>query len=488
MRFHSAPVVRLADAKPMQLGHVARADGAWRLYVFADAADRPVLRLRQLCEFLASDASPIAALHAGGADPDTVIDVRAIFQQGHRDLDVGRMPAVLLPRKGSFGLIDYEKVFCPDPAAADIFDVRGRRPRDGLHGGRAPGPVRRPRAAAARPPGACGLLRRFPDRRSVSGGARPAWRSRAWGIVGALSITEVVSWGVLYYAFAAFLLPMRDDLGYSTAQLTGAYSLALAVSAAAGIAVGRYLDRRSPRGLMTLGSVAGVGLVAAWSQVDGLLAFYALWIGIGLVMATVLYEPAFVVLAKHFTAAPERRRAMTALTLVAALASFIFLPLSQALIDAYGWRDALLVLAVILAAVTVPLHALVLRPAPARARAEAAEASAEAGAVLRSLPFWALSTAFLIATLSGVATMLFAIPFLLERGHSASFAAFAVGLVGLSQIPGRLLFAPLAAWLPRPVATASVFLWIAAGIALLVGVDATARRSPGSSCWAWATA
>ena len=313
----------------------------------------------------------------------------------------------------------------------------------------------------------------------MSGGARPAWRSRAWGIVGALSITEVVSWGVLYYAFAAFLLPMRDDLGYSTAQLTGAYSLALAVSAAAGIAVGRYLDRRSPRGLMTLGSVAGVGLVAAWSQVDGLLAFYALWIGIGLVMATVLYEPAFVVLAKHFTAAPERRRAMTALTLVAALASFIFLPLSQALIDAYGWRDALLVLAVILAAVTVPLHALVLRPAPARARAEAAEASAEAGAVLRSLPFWALSTAFLIATLSGVATMLFAIPFLLERGHSASFAAFAVGLVGLSQIPGRLLFAPLAAWLPRPVATASVFLWIAAGIALLVSVDATSAALAG---------
>ena len=81
--------------------------------------------------------------------------------------------------------------------------------------------------------------------------SRPAWRSRAWSIVGALSVTETVSWGILYYAFAAFLLPMRDDLGFSTAQLTGAYSLALAVSAAAGIAVGRYLDRHSPRALMT---------------------------------------------------------------------------------------------------------------------------------------------------------------------------------------------------------------------------------------------
>jgi predicted MFS family arabinose efflux permease len=230
---------------------------------------------------------------------------------------------------------------------------------------------------------------------------------------------------------------------------------------------------------MTLGSVAGAGLVVAWSQVDGLVAFYALWTGIGLVMATVLYEPAFVVLAKHFTAAAERRRAMTALTLVAALASFIFLPLSQALIDAYGWRDALVVLAVVVAVVTVPLHALVLRPAPAATRAAEADESAEAGAVLRSLPFWSLSTAFLIATFSGIATMLFAIPFLLERGHSASFAAFAVGLVGLSQIPGRLLFAPLAAWLPRPAATATVFLWLAAGIALLVSVDATGAALTG---------
>ncbi len=122
--------------------------------------------------------------------------------------------------------------------------------------------------------------------------------SRAWAIVGALSITETVSWGILYYAFAVFLLPMQRELGFSTAQLTGAFSLALLISGIAGIAVGRYLDGRSPRALMTAGSIAGALLVLAWSRLDGLAAFYALWAGIGLVMATVLYEPAFVVLAK----------------------------------------------------------------------------------------------------------------------------------------------------------------------------------------------
>jgi phenol 2-monooxygenase len=127
MRFHSAPVVRLADAKPVQLGHAARADGAWRLYVFADRTDPATIdsRARELCEFLASDKSPIVRHTPAGADPDSVIDVRAVLQQGHRELAVGELPSVLLPRKGTFGLVDYEKVFCPDPARDDVFDLRG---------------------------------------------------------------------------------------------------------------------------------------------------------------------------------------------------------------------------------------------------------------------------------------------------------------------------------------------------------------------------
>ena len=70
MRFHSAPVVRLADAKPVHLGHVARADGAWRIYVFADRAIRrsATSRIGELCEFLESDASPIKRFTPAGAD------------------------------------------------------------------------------------------------------------------------------------------------------------------------------------------------------------------------------------------------------------------------------------------------------------------------------------------------------------------------------------------------------------------------------------
>ncbi|WP_076997487.1 FAD-binding monooxygenase [Variovorax sp. KK3] len=124
MRFHSAPVVRLADAKPMQLGHAARADAAWRIYAFADAGGE---RLRALADFLAqSSTSPIRRFTPQDADIDSVIDFRAVYQQQHRDLNADRLPSLLLPRKGRFGLIDYEKAFCPDfKNGPDIFVQRG---------------------------------------------------------------------------------------------------------------------------------------------------------------------------------------------------------------------------------------------------------------------------------------------------------------------------------------------------------------------------
>jgi phenol 2-monooxygenase len=128
-RFQSAPVIRLGDAKPVELGHVAQADGRWRLYAFADKADPSLAssRLRALCAALAdSPASPLRRYAKPGADIDAVIDLRAILQQAHRDVAVENLPSLLLPRKGRLGLIDYEKVFCPDRREGqDIFDLRG---------------------------------------------------------------------------------------------------------------------------------------------------------------------------------------------------------------------------------------------------------------------------------------------------------------------------------------------------------------------------
>lgn len=123
-RFHSAPVLRISDAKPLQLGDAGKADGRWRLYAFAGADDTS---LRALCAFLEqATESPVRRHTPADQDIDAVFDVRAIFQQEHHKLAFETLPALLRPRKGRYGLIDYEKVFCPDTKnAVDLFDLRG---------------------------------------------------------------------------------------------------------------------------------------------------------------------------------------------------------------------------------------------------------------------------------------------------------------------------------------------------------------------------
>nr|WP_264371416.1 FAD-dependent monooxygenase [Reinekea forsetii] len=129
MRLHSAPVIRQADAKPMHLGHVARADGRWRLYAFAGANDLgsgAFSAIQNLCDFLTTASeSPLKQYTSKFADIDAVFDCRVIFQQSHCDVAEQDLPLLFRPRKGKFGLIDYEKVFCPDlKSGLDIFDLR----------------------------------------------------------------------------------------------------------------------------------------------------------------------------------------------------------------------------------------------------------------------------------------------------------------------------------------------------------------------------
>jgi phenol 2-monooxygenase (NADPH) len=128
-RFHSAPVMRLADGKPMELGHTILADTRWRLFAFCPAGHpaEEGSAIRELCRFLAEGAaSPIRNHTPEGEDIDSVIDLRAIFQQGFRDLALETMPELLLPKKGRLGLVDYEKMFCPNfKNGRDIFEMRG---------------------------------------------------------------------------------------------------------------------------------------------------------------------------------------------------------------------------------------------------------------------------------------------------------------------------------------------------------------------------
>ena len=292
-----------------------------------------------------------------------------------------------------------------------------------------------------------------------------------WIVVATLSVTETVSWGIVYYGFPVFLRSMEEDLHASRVAITGAFSVGLAVSALAAVPVGRWLDRHGPRALMTAGSCLATLLMVAWSRVETLGAFYAIWCGMGLALATILYEPAFVAVIQWFTR--ERDRALLTLTLAAGLASTIFMPLEAWLLARLGWRATLLTLAIVLGVVTIPLHALALRPAPKPAdEARAGHAAVtipgvDLHAALRTLIFWVLAIAFVVGNFATNSVTVHLIPYLVDRGYSAAVSAATIGWMGAMQLPGRVFFVPIARWLGARWVTAWIFLAQAAGIGVI---------------------
>ena len=128
-RFHSAPVVRLADAKPMHLGHVVEVDARFRIFIFAPQGDTALKgsAVATLCDWLEHDSSsPVRRHTSSSEDLDAVIDVRAVFAQEFRSLEFASMPTLLRPHVGRYKLCDYEKVFCVDLSSrGDIYQMRG---------------------------------------------------------------------------------------------------------------------------------------------------------------------------------------------------------------------------------------------------------------------------------------------------------------------------------------------------------------------------
>ena len=287
-----------------------------------------------------------------------------------------------------------------------------------------------------------------------------------WRIVTALAITQTVGFGILYYAFSVFVSPMEAALGWSRGQVSGAFSLALLTSGLVALPIGRYVDRSGARLLMTVGSLAGALLVWAWSLVTNLAVFYLIQAAIGVVMAATLYDIAFTVVAVWFRL--ERPKAMLIITFVAGLASTIFIPLTTFLVTTLEWRDALRVLAVILAVINVPLHGFILRRRPEvlglTVDGHAAETSPKHSAAdstlkdaLQQASFWWLTAAVSLDRLVLIAIAAHSVPLLMDKGAGLEQAAFIAGTIGLFQVAGRVVFVPLLRVLPLTSLTVGVY-------------------------------
>ena len=175
----------------------------------------------------------------------------------------------------------------------------------------------------------------------------------------ALGIGQCVNWGVLYYAFAVLPVPLEQELRQPTWVVTGAFSLALLMSSALAPHVGAWCDRGRGSPIMQVGGIVAALRLALWTFLPGVVALYAVWAVLGLCMAASLYEPAFVIVGRSFTNPRQRLRALAAVTLFGGLASTVFLPATAVLVSSWGWRRAVLVLAVALAISTAVTRTLV---------------------------------------------------------------------------------------------------------------------------------
>ncbi|MFC4533100.1 MFS transporter [Sphaerisporangium dianthi] len=291
----------------------------------------------------------------------------------------------------------------------------------------------------------------------TGGGGQPH-TGRGRRMVAALAVTQTIGYGVLYYAFSVFLAPMSRDLHASAPQIAAALTLSILIAALCAPLIGRRLDARGGHGLMTAGSVLGTAAVLAWSRVDSLPQLYAVFAAIGIACSMVLYESAFAVIVSWFDGR-GRANALLAVTVVAGFASAIFLPLTGLLVEWYGWRLALVILAVLYGVAAIPLHALVLRN---RTRATQEPAAVQERAAIvrdatRRRPFWLLVIAFTANGGAGAVMAVLLITYLVHLGHPPVLAATLAGLLGVLSVTGRLLTTGLQRRLPAALIAAAIF-------------------------------
>ncbi|GAA3458090.1 MFS transporter [Saccharothrix longispora] len=281
-----------------------------------------------------------------------------------------------------------------------------------------------------------------------------------------LCLSQVTGWGVLYYAFPVLAPSISASTGWSLSEVTAGFSLGQLVSAAVGVPLGRVLDRRGPRLVMTTGSVVAVAAVAGMTAARSPVVFLAAWALIGTGMAAVLYQPAFAAVTRWYG---ERRvRALTAVTLVGGLASTVFAPLTAGIAQHLDWRGAYLVLAGLFGLITIPAHALGLRlPWPPHEHDPRVDHAPDA--VARSRPFAVLVVALGLGSFAVYAVVVALVPLLTERGLSTTTAAWALGLGGIGQVLGRLGYARFVAVTGVRARTAIVLL-AASATTLLLGL------------------
>ena len=265
-----------------------------------------------------------------------------------------------------------------------------------------------------------------------------------------LSWAQLITWGSVFYTFSLLMGPIERELGLSRAEVSLGFSLALLADGLMAYPIGRWIDQGHERRVMAWGSVWVGACLLAHSFINSLAGFYGVWIGLGLGMSATLYAPVFAVVTRRFP--NDFRRAIIIMTFLGGLASTVFIPLSSWLIQAWGWRHALWVLALLQWLLCWPLHAWLLRGA--KKKSDVALADAPSGgdsltpAALASdsiklhfkrAPFWLLAGFMLMTAIVSSALPAHMVSMLEEAHLSPAWVIAIPASIGAIQVLGRFL-------------------------------------------------
>jgi hypothetical protein len=289
-----------------------------------------------------------------------------------------------------------------------------------------------------------------------------------------LAIAQTLIWACIYYSFPALLLNWEASLGWSRADLTGAVTLAIFMSAFCSPLYGRLIDIGKGAQMMTAASVLGGLCMMALALVEELWQFYLLWALLGVCMAGSLYEPCFALITRARGA--EAKRSIIFVTLVAGFAGTVSFPSAHGLALAFGWRGAVLCFGLTAVLVVAPLMwfgASAIERAGAHRHLVNQQVLAAERSFLKSPVFWFLAVGFaLIAVVQGVA-LHHLLPILSERKLHPDVAVMAISFIGPMQVAGRLTMIAAERRVSIHGIAIACFVLIGLSIVLLIGAGVT---------------
>ena len=299
---------------------------------------------------------------------------------------------------------------------------------------------------------------------------KPAAQPRTGHAIFALGITQIIGWGTTFYVPAILSRPIAEALDLPLIGVLGAYSWALLLSGLLSRRIGALIDRYGAAPLLTGASLLAALALSLHATADGLPLIWIAWSLIGLGMRAMLYDGAFAALT--MLAGPGARRAISLLTLMGGLASTVFWPISQVLLESLGWRGTLMVYGALNLLICAPLHFWFAGCLPGRGtRQKATEGRGASPAPVQVPPAEAGAPA---ASASQPAAKIRTGP---DSGDRERWAGIAVALLATAFACHAFIWSSLAVHLPELLRGFGLGTGLAVTVAALMGPAQVLSRS-----------